>query len=85
MYNDYTCKQPTSARCGWKFLNGTVIERVHYSKKGRHTPMMIIVKGGMLSDDSFNNLTKYMNNIKGEVGNTFLSLWRRNHQIIKRI
>lgn len=40
----------------------------NYFKNGRHTPLMIIVKGGTLSDDSFNKLTTYMNDIKGESG-----------------
>lgn len=40
----------------------------NYFRKGRHTPLMIIVKGGTLSDDSFNKLQDYMNDIEGERG-----------------
>lgn len=40
----------------------------NYFKNGRHTPLMIMVKGGTLTDDSFTKLTEYMNGIKGEAG-----------------
>jgi PBSX family phage portal protein len=40
----------------------------NYFSEGRHTPLMIIVKGGALSDDSFTKLKEYMNDIKGEAG-----------------
>ena len=40
----------------------------NYFRNGRHTPMMIIVKGGTLSDESFDKLKSYMNDIKGENG-----------------
>ena len=40
----------------------------NYFKNGRHTPLMIVVKGGTLSDESFTKLTEYMNGIKGEAG-----------------
>lgn len=40
----------------------------NYFKNGRHTPLMIMVKGGTLTDESFNKLTEYMNGIKGEAG-----------------
>lgn len=39
-----------------------------YFEEGRHTPLMIMVKGGTLSEDSFGKLEDYMNNIKGEKG-----------------
>ncbi len=40
----------------------------NYFTEGRHTPLMIIVKGGTLSDESFTKLQQYMNGIKGEAG-----------------
>lgn len=39
-----------------------------YFKEGRHTPLMIVLKGGTLTDDSFAKLQDYMNGIKGENG-----------------
>lgn len=39
-----------------------------YFSKGRHTPLMIMVKGGTLTDDSFAKLQQYMNEIQGERG-----------------
>ncbi len=40
----------------------------NYFRKGRHTPLMIIVKGGTLSDDSWGKLQSYINGIQGEEG-----------------
>lgn len=40
----------------------------NYFENGRHTPMMIMVQGGTLSDKSFEALKRYMNEIKGESG-----------------
>lgn len=40
----------------------------NYFRKGRHTPLMIVVKGGTLSDESFTKLQGYMNGIQGENG-----------------
>ena len=37
-----------------------------YFRKGRHTPLMILIKGGTLSDDAFEKLQNYMNEIEGE-------------------
>lgn len=46
-----------------------------YFRKGRHTPLMILVKGGTLSDDAFMKLQVYMNEIEGEKGqHSFLVL-----------
>ena len=39
-----------------------------YFKEGRHTPMMIMVKNGTLTDDSFSKLQEYISGIKGEKG-----------------
>ena len=39
-----------------------------YFDEGRHTPLLIMVKGGTLTDDSFAKLKEYMNGIKGENG-----------------
>ncbi|MCL2416041.1 MAG: phage portal protein [Defluviitaleaceae bacterium] len=39
-----------------------------YFQEGRHTPMMIMVKGGTLTDDSFVKLQEYVSGIKGESG-----------------
>lgn len=40
----------------------------NYFREGRHTPLMIVVKGGTLSNESFDKLKSYMNEIKGEKG-----------------
>ena len=39
-----------------------------YFSEGRHTPLMIMVNGGTLTDESFTKLQTYMNDIKGENG-----------------
>ena len=46
-----------------------------YFRKGRHTPLMIMVNGGTLSDEAFSKLQAYMNEIEGESGqHSFLIL-----------
>lgn len=40
----------------------------NYFINGRHTPLMIIVKNGTLTEDSFEKLQMYMEEIKGEKG-----------------
>lgn len=40
----------------------------NYFENGRHTPLMIILRGGTLTDDSFTKLQEYMNEIKGANG-----------------
>lgn len=40
----------------------------NYFRNGRHTPLMIVVKGGTLSDESFDKLQHYIEDIKGESG-----------------
>ena len=40
----------------------------NYFENGRHTPLMILIKGGTLTDESFEKLQSYMNDIKGESG-----------------
>ena len=40
----------------------------NYFDNGRHTPLAVIVSGGSLSDNSFQRLKEYMNDIKGEAG-----------------
>ncbi len=40
----------------------------NYFENGRHTPMMIMIEGGTLSDESFRKLQTYMEGIKGEAG-----------------
>lgn len=40
----------------------------NYFINGRHTPLMIIIKNGTLTDESFAKLQRYMNDIKGEAG-----------------
>lgn len=40
----------------------------NYFREGRHTPLMILVKGGTLTDESLAKLQGYMNEIKGESG-----------------
>ena len=47
----------------------------NYFRKGRHTPLAIIVENGTLSDESYQKLQEYMNNIEGENGqHSFLLL-----------
>lgn len=40
----------------------------NYFINGRHTPMMIMLQGGSLTDDSYTKLQNYMSDIKGENG-----------------
>ncbi len=40
----------------------------NYFRNGRHTPLMICVKGGTLSDESCVKLRQYMDDVKGENG-----------------
>lgn len=40
----------------------------NYFENGRHTPLLIMIKGGTLSDESFEKLQEYMNDIKGAAG-----------------
>lgn len=40
----------------------------NYFVNGRHTPLMIVVEGGTLTEESYNKLNEYMNDIKGESG-----------------
>ena len=54
----------------------------NYFRQGRHTPLMIVVKGGTLSDESFNKLKSYMNEIKGEAGqHSFMVLETENKEV----
>ncbi len=41
---------------------------LNYFENGRHIPLMIILKGGTLSDDSMAKLRQYMDAVKGENG-----------------
>ena len=45
-----------------EFLNA------NYFENGRHTPMMIMIEGGTLSDASFKKMQEYMDGIKGVAG-----------------
>lgn len=40
----------------------------NYFINGRHTPLMIMVKGGTLSEESYTQLQEYIDDIKGEKG-----------------
>lgn len=40
----------------------------NYFINGRHTPLLIAVNGGTLTDESYDKLVEYMNGIKGEAG-----------------
>lgn len=47
----------------------------NYFENGRHTPLAVIIKGGTLTNESFDKLQSYMNDIKGEKGqHSFLLL-----------
>lgn len=51
----------------------------NYFRNGRHTPLLICVKGGTLTDESFAKLQQYMDGIKGEAGqHAFLVLEAEN-------
>ena len=39
-----------------------------YFVEGRHTPLMILIRGGTLTEESFTKLQTYMDDIKGESG-----------------
>lgn len=40
----------------------------NYFENGRHTPLLIMIRGGTLSDESFAKLQQYMEDIKGPSG-----------------
>lgn len=40
----------------------------NYFYNGRHTPLMIMIRNGTLTDESYKHLENYMNDIKGEHG-----------------
>lgn len=40
----------------------------NYFTNGRHTPLLIMIEGGTLTDESFEKLQQYINDIKGEAG-----------------
>lgn len=40
----------------------------NYFRKGRHTPLMIAISGGTLTDEAYTKLQEYMNSIEGESG-----------------
>lgn len=40
----------------------------NYFENGRHTPLLIMLQGGTLSDDSYEKLQRYMDDIKGVNG-----------------
>ena len=47
----------------------------NYFRHGRHTPLMILVKGGTLTDSAFTKLKEYIDGIEGESGqHSFLVL-----------
>ena len=51
----------------------------NYFRNGRHTPLLICVKGGTLTEESFTKLQQYMDGIKGEAGqHAFLILETEN-------
>ena len=51
----------------------------NYFRHGRHVPMAILVNGGTLSDESYDSLKTYMNDIEGEKGqHSFLILETEN-------
>lgn len=51
----------------------------NYFRKGRHTPMAILINGGTLSEKSYDKLQEYMNEIEGENGqHSFLLLESEN-------
>lgn len=52
----------------------------NYFENGRHTPLLIMIKGGTLTDESFKKLQEYMDGIKGEAGqHAFMVLESENN------
>ncbi len=52
-----------------------------YFSEGRHTPMMIVLKGGTLSSESYTRLQEYMEGIKGDKGqHAFMILEAENSE-----
>ena len=53
----------------------------NYFRNGRHTPLMLIIKGGMLKRESYRKLQEYMNEVRGERGqHAFLLLEAENEE-----
>ncbi len=53
----------------------------NYFRNGRHTPLMILIKGGTLKEESFTKLQQYVNDIKGEEGqHAFIVLEAENKE-----
>lgn len=53
----------------------------NYFINGRHTPLLITIQGGTLTDEAYENLVKYMDEIKGEKGqHAFLILEAENSE-----
>lgn len=51
----------------------------NYFINGRHTPLAIVINGGTLTDDSYDKLREYMDDIRGESGqHAFLLLETQN-------
>ena len=58
----------------------------NYFRKGRHTPMAILINGGTLSEKSYDKLQEYMNEIEGENGqHSFLLLESENVEPMKNL
>lgn len=53
----------------------------NYFRQGRHTPLLIMIKGGTLKEESFQKLQQYMDDIKGESGqHAFMVLEMENDE-----
>ena len=58
----------------------------NYFRKGRHTPMAILINGGTLTDASYEKLQEYMSEIEGENGqHSFLLLESENVDPMKNL
>lgn len=54
----------------------------NYFRKGRHTPLAILINGGTLTEKSYEELQYYMNDIEGESGqHAFLLLETENIEV----
>lgn len=51
----------------------------NYFINGRHTPLLIMIKGGTLTEDSYTKLQEYMNGMASR-GSTPLLFWKRKMQ-----
>lgn len=58
----------------------------NYFRKGRHTPMAILINGGTLTDSSYGKLQEYMDSVEGEAGqHAYLLLESENTESVPNL